>query len=284
MNIEHVISVENMRQSDAATIENGITSAELMHRAAMGIFNAAKFTGKVAVVCGSGNNGGDGYALACILCENGFTPTIFRTSGRFSKDGLFYYKTALSMGAVEESLNAPNPFTGFDIVVDCILGTGFRGEVSEDIRRVIEEINACRSFIISADINSGINGDTGVAPVAVNSDLTVSIGYLKTGMFLNDAPYYIDKLRNADIGISLLREEYKLVDYEMLHMFEGCNSVSMTTEEFYDRFGCTPQDGGIAEKAAQLSAELRKPVVIKTAHSAVIGDIKYVYFCADYII
>ncbi|MED9970313.1 MAG: NAD(P)H-hydrate epimerase [Ruminococcus sp.] len=284
MNIEHVVSVENMRQSDAKTIENGITSAELMHRAAMGIFNAAKFTGKVAVVCGSGNNGGDGYALACILCENGFTPTIFRTSGRFSKDGLFYYKTALSMGAVEESLNAPNPFTGYDIVVDCILGTGFSGEVSEDIKRVIDEINACQSFIISADINSGINGDTGVAPVAVNSDLTVSIGYLKTGMFLNDAPYYIDKLRNVDIGISLLHEEYKLADYEMLHMFEGYNSVSMTIEEFYDRFGFTPQDGGIAEKAAQLSAEQGKTIVIKTAHSAVIADIKYVYFCADYII
>lgn len=284
MNIEHVISVENMRQSDARTIENGVTSAELMHRAAEGIFKAAKFTGKVAVVCGSGNNGGDGYALACILCENGFTPTIFRTSGKFSKDGLFYYKTALSLGAEEDTLDVPNPFTGYDIVVDCILGTGFKGEVSGDIKEVIEKINACQAFIISADINSGINGDTGVAPVAVNSDLTVSIGYLKTGMFLNDAPYYIDKLRNADIGINLLREEYKLVDYGMLHMFEGYNSITMTAEEFYERFGYAPEDGGIAEKAVQLSAEQGKTVVIKTDHSAVIGDIKYVYFCADYIV
>lgn len=284
MNIEHVISVENMRQSDAQTIENGITSAELMHRAALGVFNAAKFVGKVAIVCGSGNNGGDGYALACILCENGFTPSIFRVSEKFSKDGLFYYKTALSLGAVEENINVPDPFAGYDIVVDCILGTGFRGEVSDEIKHVIEEINLCQGFIISADINSGINGDTGAAPIAVNSDLTVSIGYLKTGMFLNDAPYYIDKLRNADIGITLLREEYKLVDYEMLHMFEGYNSISMTIEEFYERFGYTPEDGGIAEKAAQLSAEQGKTVVIKTEHSAVIGDIKYVYFCADYII
>ena len=154
----------------------------------------------------------------------------------------------------------------------------------KEIKHVIEEINLCQGFIISADINSGINGDTGAAPIAVNSDLTVSIGYLKTGMFLNDAPYYIDKLRNADIGITLLREEYKLVDYEMLHMFEGYNSISMTIEEFYERFGYTPEDGGIAEKAAQLSAEQGKTVVIKTEHSAVIGDIKYVYFCADYII
>ena len=284
MNIEHVVSVENMRQSDAHTIESGITSAELMHRAAEGIFKAARFAGKVAVVCGSGNNGGDGYALACILCENGFTPTIFRTSGKFSKDGLFYYKTALSLGAAEENLNVPNPFTGFDIVVDCILGTGFKGEVSEDIARVIDAIKACPAFVISADINSGINGDTGAAKVAVNSDLTVSIGYLKTGMFLNDAPFYIDKLRNADIGISLLHEEYKLVAYGMLHMFEGYGSIVMSEEEFYERFAFAPGDGGLAEKVIRLSAEQGKTIVVKTEHSAVIGDIKYAYFCADYIV
>lgn len=64
-----------------------------MYRAAQGIFNSAKFVGKVAIVCGKGNNGGDGYALACILCKNGFTPTIFRASDGFSKVGLYYYKT-----------------------------------------------------------------------------------------------------------------------------------------------------------------------------------------------
>lgn len=284
MNIEHVISVANMRESDAQTIANRVTSAELMHRAAQGIFEAAEFTGKVAIVCGSGNNGGDGYALACILCEHGFTPTLFRLNNKFSKDGLFYYQTARSLGAEEGNLSKPAPFTGYDIVVDCLLGTGFRGEVSDDVRAAIEAINTCQSFVICADINSGVNGDTGIAGIAVNSDLTVSIGYLKTGLFLNDAPYYIDKLRNADIGIQLQREEYKLVDYEMLHMFEGCNSIVLTFEDFYDRFGLKPEDGGIAEKAAQLSAEQGKPVVIKGDHSAIIADIKYIYFCADYII
>lgn len=283
MDFQQVVSVKNMRQSDAHTIAEHTTSAELMHRAAKGIFDAVKFTGKVAIVCGKGNNGGDGYALACILCQNGITPTIFRVSDKFSKDGLYYYKTAVSLGAEEGSLNVPSPFTGYDIVVDCLLGTGFSGEVQGEIRNAIELINSSDSYIISADINSGINGDTGIADIAVNSDLTVSIGAYKTGMFLNDAPYYIGAMVNTDIGIHMLEDEYKLIDYSHLHFFEGYGSEIMTTEDFFKKFGYNPNTCNIAECVAELSRTQRKTVVVKTEHSAVIADLKYVYFCADYV-
>ena len=235
-----VVTVDNMRRSDAETIAKRVSSAELMRRAAQGIFNAVKFTGRVAIVCGSGNNGGDGYALACILLQNGITPTVFRLSDRFSPDGLYYYRSAKGLGCEEGNINLPSPFEGFDIVVDCILGTGFKGEVKDDIRYAIEAINACSAFVISADINSGINGDTGVAQIAVNSDLTVSIGAYKTGMFLADAPYYIDKLVNVDIGIELLDDPYRLIDFEQLHLFEGYNSEIYTMEEFLEATGATP--------------------------------------------
>ena len=123
MEFAQVVSVENMRKSDAKTIAEHTPSAELMYRAAKGIFESAKFVGKVAVVCGKGNNGGDGYALACILCQNGFTPTIFRVGDGFSKDGLYYYKKAMSLGAEELPMSQAAAFTGFDIVADCLLGT-----------------------------------------------------------------------------------------------------------------------------------------------------------------
>jgi NAD(P)H-hydrate epimerase len=283
MNLNEVVSVKNMRESDAHTIAEHTTSAELMHRAAQGIFDAVQFNGKVAIVCGKGNNGGDGYALACILLEHGITPTVFRVSDKFSSDGLYYYKTAVSHGAEEASLAVPAALNGFDIVVDCLLGTGFSGPVKDEIQNAIEQINASGAYVISADINSGINGDTGVAEIAVNSDLTVSIGAYKTGMFLNDAPYFIDKLTNADIGIHILREEYKLIDFEHLHMFEGYGSCVMTTEEFFEKTGYSPETCSIAECIAQLSRDERKTYVVKTEHSAVIADLKYVYFCADYI-
>ncbi len=283
MNFEQVVSVENMRKSDEHTIEHHTSSAELMYRAAQGIYNAVKFVGHVAIVCGKGNNGGDGYALACILCKNGITPTIFRATDGFSKDGIYYYKTALSLGANEEELALANSFTGYDIVVDCLLGTGFSGELKGEIRNAVEQINSTSAYVVSADINSGLNGDTGVADIAVNSDLTVSIGAYKTGLFLNDAPFYIDKLVNADIGIHILDEEYKLIDYSLLHMFEGYNSEVMTSEEFYKKYGYEPSKCNIARCVEQISNEKRKTVVVKTEHSAVIADLKYVYFCADYV-
>lgn len=284
MTLPNVVTVQNMRDSDAQTIASGVTSAELMYRAALGLFQAVRFVGKIAIVCGSGNNGGDGYALACVLLENGITPTIFRVNKKFSKDGLFYYQTAMSKGAEEGDLRVPAPFTGYDIVVDCLLGTGFSGEVRGEMRTAIELINACSAYIISADINSGVNGDTGEAAIAVNSDLTVSIGSFKVGMFLGDAPYYIGSMRNADIGIQLVRQEYHLIDWEQLHVFEGYNSVVMTEEEFRDRFDRGDGDFDSADRAAKLSAELGKIIVVKTGHSAMVADMQFLYFCADYII
>ncbi|MBQ5641840.1 MAG: NAD(P)H-hydrate epimerase [Ruminococcus sp.] len=284
MTLPNVVTVQNMRDSDAQTIASGVTSAELMYRAALGLFQAVRFVGKIAIVCGSGNNGGDGYALACVLLENGITPTIFRVNEKFSKDGLFYYQTAMSKGAEKGDLRVPAPFTGYDIVVDCLLGTGFSGEVRGEMRTAIELINACSAYIISADINSGVNGDTGEAAIAVNSDLTVSIGSFKVGMFLGDAPYYIGSMRNADIGIQLVRQEYHLIDWEQLHVFEGYNSVVMTEEEFRDRFDRGDGDFDSADRAAKLSAELGKIIVVKTGHSAMVADMQFLYFCADYII
>ena len=284
MTLPAVVTTQNMRESDAHTIASGVSSAELMYRAALGIFNAVRFVGRVAIVCGSGNNGGDGYALACVLLENGITPTIFRVNEKFSKDGLFYYRTAMSKGAEEGNLRVPAPFTGYDIVVDCLLGTGFAGEVRGEMRDTIELINACPAYIISADINSGINGDTGAAALAVNSDLTVSIGSFKAGMFLRDAPYYIGSMRNADIGIQLLRQEYYLMDWEQLHMFEGYNAVVISEEEFIARFSHGDEPLDIPDEAARLSNELGKTVVVKSQHAAVAADMQFLYFCADYII
>ena len=281
--LPQVVTVQNMRESDARTIESGVTSAELMYRAAQGIFQAVRFVGRVAIVCGSGNNGGDGYALACILLENGLTPTIFRVSEKFSRDGLFYYHTAMQKGAEEGNISVPAPFSGYDIVVDCLLGTGFKGEVGGAMQRAIEEINSCPAYIISADINSGINGDTGEAEIAVSSDLTVSIGAYKTGMFLNDAPYFIEKLKNVDIGIELVRQEYHLMDWEQLHMFEGYNSAVMTEDEFREKFDHGDGEFDLPDRAARLSNETGKVIVVKSEHAAVVADMHFLYFSADYI-
>ena len=203
------ISVENMRLSDAQTIANWVPSLELMGRAAMGVYRAAEWKGRVAIVAGSGNNGGDGYALACILAKAGVVCEIFTVSTRLSADSAHYAEKAKALG-VPVRPYAAECLRGFDMVVDCLLGTGFAGGVRENYRAAIQGINESGAKIISVDINSGMNGDTGEAEIAVRSDLTVTIGFVKNGLVTENAGRYMGRLVCVDIGIRLAYEENKI--------------------------------------------------------------------------
>lgn len=200
------ISVETMRMSDARTIADLVPGLELMRRAAQGVFRAVSWHGRTAIVVGSGNNGGDGFALACILKGEGLDCAVFTVSQRLSADSAHYAEQAASAGVSVRPF-APDCLTGFDIVVDCLLGTGFSGGVRANYRAAIEAINASKSYVVSVDINSGMNGDTGEADIAVKSDLTVTIGYVKTGLIRENAGKYMKRLVCTDIGIVLAKEE-----------------------------------------------------------------------------
>lgn len=203
------ISVDNMRQSDAYTIANFVPSLELMYRAAYGVFLSGDWQGRTAIMVGPGNNGGDGFALACILKERGYDCTVFTVSQKLSADSMHYAQKAKSTGVRVVSFTQ-GCLIGYCTVVDCLLGTGFQGSVREPYRTVMEEINAADAFVVSVDINSGMNGDTGEAELAVRSDMTVTIGYIKTGLITENAGRYMKKLVCADIGIYLIREEKKI--------------------------------------------------------------------------
>lgn len=205
------ISIENMRLSDAYTIANFVSSLELMHRAATGVFKAHHWQGRTAIVVGSGNNGGDGFALARILKEKDFDCTVFTVSQRLSDDSAYYAGKAIEMG-VSVFPFEKGCLTNFDNVVDCLLGTGFSGAVRENYRNAIEAINDSGAFVISVDINSGMNGDTGEYELAVRSDLTVTIGFVKTGLVAKNAGKSMKRLVCADIGIVLVQEEGYITD------------------------------------------------------------------------
>ena len=203
------ISVENMRLSDAYTIANFVPSLELMHRAAMGVFLAVGTWEKTAIVVGSGNNGGDGYALACILRDHGYDCTVFRVNEKTSDDSAYYCHKSIDAGVPVRPFE-PDCLAGFSVIVDCLLGTGFQGDVRGNYRAAIEEINATDAYVVSVDINSGMNGDTGEGELIVCSDLTVTIGYVKTGLVTPNAGRFMKKLVCADIGILLVKEEEKI--------------------------------------------------------------------------
>ena len=204
--METVLSVAEMRAADAYTIAHFTPGRELMRRAAQGVYRAADWRGRVAILAGGGNNGGDGYALAGILAGNGLLPDVFAVSEKLSEDGRFYREEALAHGVRILPFTEEITLAGYDMLVDCILGTGFHGEVRGPARAAILRINEAKEkgvFVVEVDINSGMNGDTGEAELAVRSDLTVSIGFYKTGLLTPAAARYIGQLMNADIGIVL---------------------------------------------------------------------------------
>ena len=203
------ISVEKMREADQYTIAGGTPSKELMRRAAQGVYDAYPgWAGrKTLIVCGAGNNGGDGYALASILKDHANDVTVLRVSEKLSEDGAYYYERCLEKNVPILNYGEDDvEFDAFQIIVDCMLGTGFQGVPREPIASVIGEINYAREtaevYVIAVD-NSGMNGDTGESELAVVSDLTVSIGFYKTGFFEENAMKLIGSLTNVDIGIQL---------------------------------------------------------------------------------
>lgn len=209
--MQEVVSVSLMRESDRKTIEKLISSRELMLCAGKALFEVYNWHGKIAIVCGGGNNGGDGLVLALLLQENQFDVTVYCLDEPSTEDCKYYF------GLCKTSNIQFNQFCNgflkeYDVIVDCIFGTGFRGNLNGIARDAVTEINESDAFVISADINSGLNGDNGFSELAVRSDLTVSIGYFKTGHFLNMAKDVMKKKINANIGIELSGEPYYLAE------------------------------------------------------------------------
>ena len=207
---KRVLSVKEMRDADAYTIKNFVDSKELMYRAGEAIFYVGDWNigDKVLIAAGSGNNAGDGYVVAELLNIEGIEVEILLIKDKFSEDGKYYFNrclqkdikyTVLDENADYNTLRGK--FDSYDYVLDCIYGTGFTGEVREPVYSLIKALNDSKAFVVSADINSGMNGDTGESNICVNSDLTVSIGFLKKGLVSEEGKKHIGKLVNMDIGI-----------------------------------------------------------------------------------
>lgn len=215
--MQDILSVELMRDSDSATIKSGVPGKELMWRAALGIYNCVNekvgWKSPVAIICGSGNNAGDGYALALILKEKAIESHIYLTSDRFSEDGKYYYDKCVTEKISASKTEAGVSFESYPIILDCIYGTGFHGEVKEPVKTIIDSINSAKekgAYVVSVDINSGLNGNNGMADCCVKSSLTVSVGSFQPGHFLNMAKDVMEAKENCPIGINPIDTPYEL--------------------------------------------------------------------------
>lgn len=202
------VSTEVMRASDRWTIENLVPSKELMERAGRAIFSQVDWKGTVGIICGKGNNAGDGFVVASLLKDHGIEcEIVLLYDDAFSEDGKFFFDICVAKSVPVVS---QGNYEGYRTILDCIFGTGFKGEVKEPAKSAIESINSSNAYVVSADINSGLNGDTGLGDLYVKSDLTVSIGTFKYGHFLGNAGDAMKDKVNCDIGIKIIGETKEL--------------------------------------------------------------------------
>ena len=207
-----ILSVENMRKSDAAAIAAGTPGRELMFRAGQRIFESVAWKPPVGILCGSGNNAGDGYVIAKLLRDAGIACDLILLSEKFSEDGAYYYNLCREAGIPSLLWNPAIDLTKYKTIAYCLFGTGFRGEVRSPAREAIEAVNQSGAYVVAVDINSGLNGDNGMAETAVHSDLTVSVGSWKPGHFLNMAKDTMAEKVNIDIGIPPMGHGIRLTE------------------------------------------------------------------------
>lgn len=203
--LEYILTTDEMKQCDRYTIEKlGVSALELMERAAQGvakeILNGGYDKKNVIAVCGTGNNGGDGLAVAAILKEKGVNVSIMLPS-----EANLTEETKFQLSRCEK-LNIPkvNTLENATIIIDALFGIGLSRNIEGSIYDLINDINASDATKISIDAPSGINCDTGkVMGNAVRADTTVVISHKKIGMMFYPAKMYVGEMVIADIGISM---------------------------------------------------------------------------------
>lgn len=191
-----------MRARDAFAVEQaGVPSLELMERAGEGLARIVEETapdGPVAVVCGKGNNGGDGLVVARLLRAGGREVRVLLLSGDLQGDA------AANLERLEGGTEpfAAERLDGATVIVDAILGTGFDGEPREPLRSAIRAINDSGAAVVAADVPSGVDASTGeAAGDAVRAAATGTFDHAKPGLWIEPGRTHAGTVRVVEIGI-----------------------------------------------------------------------------------
>ena len=219
---------EQMRRADLYTIEEiGVPSMVLMERAALEVVRCMEEEQldfrKVLVVCGSGNNGGDGYAIARLLHLKGHEVTIFfaGNSQKRSKENAQQAKIAAHYEIpVITNLDTEE----YSVIIDALFGTGLKCEITGHYREILCSVNQMTGEKVAVDLPSGIHDTTGAQMgIAFCADLTVAIAFPKRGLFLQEGNVCAGKILTGDIGISseTFSEGTVTFGYEKQDLFLG---------------------------------------------------------------
>lgn len=206
--MKYLVTAEEMRRYDANTIERiGIPAEVLMERAALASLEAAMGhcrgeAGTAFVLAGMGNNGGDGLALARLLCEQGFAVEVMCVGDRARASAQWEKQRKILENYPVEMVTKPGS-REYTVVIDALFGVGLSRALEGIFREAVETINSLRGYRIALDLPSGVDSDTGkILGCAVRADETVSFGFCKRGLMLYPGCEYAGKVTVASIGIS----------------------------------------------------------------------------------
>ncbi|MCC6793698.1 MAG: NAD(P)H-hydrate epimerase [Candidatus Hydrogenedentes bacterium] len=210
-NGQKYLTVAEMREADRRCIEEiGIPGAVLMNNAGAAVFREIA-RGPVGVVCGKGNNGGDGFVVARLGLLAGMETRVVLVGDpdKITGDAATFMRVYENLGGTiqvaqseEAATNALRALRDCAVLVDALLGTGTQGEVRGPIRAAIEAWPKLKT--IAVDLPSGMNADTGeVCGACVRADVTVTFQWPKRGFLNPSAREYLGSMKIADIGIPL---------------------------------------------------------------------------------
>lgn len=211
---ESITSAE-MSAIDTNCAYYGLSTIQLMENAGAGIAKAIKSRfnkGKVVIFAGRGNNGGDAFVAVrhlksfdCEVILLGFSKDIRTRESRRNFD--IIKKSNFSILEIHDSSQfnrvKNNLLNDFDVVIDAIFGTGIKGVIREPESTAIDLINASNAFVLSVDVPSGLDPDTGSGSKdkSVRADLTVTFHRMKRGLVSPSTSKYTGEIEIADIGI-----------------------------------------------------------------------------------
>lgn len=220
------VTVSEMKEIDRAAIDSGVPARELMENAGCAVASEVRKLikeGSVAIFCGYGNNGGDGFVAARILKEMGYDVLVYlmgrpRSMTQESSDNL---EKLFSLG-IKVDISPDRAHTDLifktlvkpALIIDALFGTGFRTPLDDIYRDLVDRINALGVAVLSVDIPSGLDADTGLPmPGAIKAYITVALGYPKIGFKAPGAKDYTGTVVVADIGLpkEAARKGYKTV-------------------------------------------------------------------------
>ncbi|MDP4026547.1 NAD(P)H-hydrate dehydratase [Methylobacterium sp. NEAU 140] len=198
-----LLTVAAMGQVDAAAIASGTPGLALMEAAGAAVAARARALlpagGRALVLCGPGNNGGDGFVAARLLAEGGYAVELVLLGSRGALQGDAALAARAWNGPVREG--APDVLPEADLVVDALFGAGLSRDIDGAARALVESVNAAGRPVLAVDVPSGLDGDTGaVRGAAMRATETVTFVTLKPGHLLRPGRGLCGRLHVADIG------------------------------------------------------------------------------------